>query len=109
MDKECRHIKSNGLKCQSPAMRGSQFCYFHGRKRIYVARPSRDAQIELPPLDSLASVHAALNQVMIALAAGTITTKRAGVFLNAIQIARQTVCSLPFAPPSLKPPPPGPR
>jgi hypothetical protein len=25
--KEYRHIKSNGLKCKSPAMRGSAFCY----------------------------------------------------------------------------------
>ena len=45
---ECRFIKSNGLKCQSPAMRGSQFCYFHGRTRIYVQRPRSREPLRLP-------------------------------------------------------------
>jgi hypothetical protein len=31
MYEECRFIKSNGLKCQSPAMRGCLFCYFHAQ------------------------------------------------------------------------------
>lgn len=25
----CRHIKANGLRCESPALRGETFCYFH--------------------------------------------------------------------------------
>jgi hypothetical protein len=25
----CRHIKTNGLRCESPALKGSQFCYDH--------------------------------------------------------------------------------
>jgi len=28
----CRHIMPSGLQCQSPAMRGSAFCYHHGRR-----------------------------------------------------------------------------
>jgi hypothetical protein len=27
----CRHLKTNGLRCQSPALNGELFCYFHGR------------------------------------------------------------------------------
>ena len=38
MFKECRFIKANGLKCQSPALRGSPFCYFHSRTRVVVPR-----------------------------------------------------------------------
>ena len=33
MFRECRHIKSDGKKCHSPAQRGSAYCYFHARSR----------------------------------------------------------------------------
>jgi hypothetical protein len=33
MFRECRHIKTDGKKCHSPAKRGSAFCYFHARSR----------------------------------------------------------------------------
>jgi hypothetical protein len=26
---ECEHIKSNGIRCGSPAMRGAKLCFFH--------------------------------------------------------------------------------
>jgi hypothetical protein len=98
---ECRFIKSNGLKCQSPAMRGSQFCYFHGRTRIYVPRPrSREKSLELPPLQNQASIHAALNQVLQAIASGDLDSKRAGNLLYALQMAQQTVYAASFSTPA---------
>ena len=90
---ECRFIKSNGLKCQSPAMRGSQFCYFHGRTRIYVQRPRSREPLELPPLQDLASIHVALNEVFQALASGDLDSKRAGNLLHALQLAQHTLCA----------------
>ena len=27
----CRHIKTNGIRCQSAALSGESFCYFHER------------------------------------------------------------------------------
>jgi hypothetical protein len=27
----CRHVKTNGTRCQSPALHGEPFCYFHAR------------------------------------------------------------------------------
>ncbi|HEX3570256.1 MAG TPA: hypothetical protein VHU44_05480 [Acidobacteriaceae bacterium] len=27
----CRHLKTNGIRCQSPALNGESFCYFHTR------------------------------------------------------------------------------
>lgn len=27
----CRHLKTNGIRCQSPALNGETFCYFHLR------------------------------------------------------------------------------
>jgi len=47
MFKTCHHVMPNGLRCQSPAMRGYAFCYYHGRR----ASGHKDAQrnhIELP-------------------------------------------------------------
>ena len=92
---ECRFIKSNGLKCQSPAMRGSQFCYYHGRTRIYVPRPRSSEPLQLPPLQNNTSIHAALGQVLQALASGNLDTKRAGNLLYALQMAQQTVYAAP--------------
>ena len=101
MYNECRFIKSNGLKCQSPAMRGSQFCYFHGRTRIYVPRPrSRGKSLRLPPLKDQASIHAALDKVLRALASGDLDSKRAGNLLYALQMAQQTVYAAPYSPPA---------
>ena len=85
---ECRFIKGNGLKCQSPAMRGSQFCYFHGRTRIYVPRPRSREPLQLPALQNRASIHAALNEVFQALASGNLDPKRAGNLLQALQMAQ---------------------
>ena len=33
MTPECRHIKTSGGKCGSPALRGQPYCYFHSRLR----------------------------------------------------------------------------
>ena len=102
---ECRFIKSNGLKCQSPAMRGSQFCYFHGRTRIYVQRPRSREPLQLPPLQNLASIHVALNEVLQALASGNLETKRAANLFQALQMALQTVHAAPSPAPARQQPP----
>jgi len=102
MIKECRYIKTNGLKCQSPAMRGSQFCYFHGRKHIYVSNTrSKDHALQLPTLEDSTCIHLALNEVLQALASGNIDLNRAGKLLYALQVAEQTICSAPMRPPNL--------
>lgn len=31
MDRICRHVKTNGLRCGSPAFKGRLFCYHHSR------------------------------------------------------------------------------
>ena len=33
MYNECRHIFTGGRKCQSPALREQNFCYFHANTR----------------------------------------------------------------------------
>lgn len=46
----CRHIKTNGKACNSPALTGHPFCYFHGKLRqrhrdLNSARPTRPAEV----------------------------------------------------------------
>ncbi len=39
----CRHIRTNGLRCKSPALTEAPYCYFH------TASTSATAAIATPP------------------------------------------------------------
>lgn len=97
MCKQCRHVMPSGLHCQSPAMRGSAFCYFHARAQR-PARPSREARIEIPPVLDPAGTMYVLNQIVQALGAGLISNRRAAVLLYGIQMASGDPSALPAAP-----------
>jgi hypothetical protein len=86
--KECRHIMSSGLHCKSPAMRGSAFCYFHGRAPR-PARPLRspEANIEVSPVVGSMGCARAVNQIMQALASNRISSRRAAILLQGVQMA----------------------
>jgi len=86
--KECRHIMPSGLHCKSPAMRGGSFCYFHGRAPR-PARPPRplESNIEIPLLNSRREIVRALSRIMQALGANHISSRRAAVLLQAVQMA----------------------
>ena len=87
----CRHTKTNGLVCQSPASGTSAYCHFHkklGRTRVssvgsgpalreHVLYPLRDAQ----------SIRQALSMVLSGLTSGRIPTAQAGKMLFALQTA----------------------
>ncbi len=55
--RRCVHVKPNGLRCGSPAMRGDPFCFFHER---WYNQPAEDT---FPPLDDSNGVQLALMQV----------------------------------------------
>lgn len=97
MYNECRFVKPNGLKCGSPALRGSPFCYFHARNRVYVPRRLHTGEkvFEVPPLVTTAGIHEALNAIFQALACGNIDSKRAGSLLYALQIAQKNLETTP--------------
>ena len=95
--KECRHIMPSGLHCKSPAMRGGAFCYFHGR----APRPTRPARplesnIEVSPVDGSRGCALACNQIMQALAANRISTRRAAILLQGVQMASGQVLPGPI-------------
>ena len=94
---ECRHVMPNGRQCQSPATRGSAFCYFHGRA-IHPARSARSPQpveemIELTPVEDSQSTVYAVNEIMQALAANQLSSRRAATLLYAVQLLSGTVAS----------------
>jgi hypothetical protein len=93
MYKECRFVKPNGLKCGSPALRGSPFCYFHARNRVYVPRRLHTGEkvFEVPPVATPAGIHQALGAIIQALACGEIDSKRGGKLLYALQLAQKNL------------------
>lgn len=92
MYKECRHIKSDGTKCQSHALTGKPFCYFHTRLHGLASKPSTVFDtIEIPVLEDRSAIQLALSQVLSALGSSRLDAKRAGLYLYGLQIASQNV------------------
>ncbi len=86
--KECRHVMPNGLHCKSPAMRGSAFCYFHGRTLRPALQPRPlETNIEIPAVIGSNGCAGALNQILQALANNRISSRRAAILLQGVQMA----------------------
>jgi hypothetical protein len=93
----CRHIKTNGLQCHSPALDDGQWCYFHhrlhGRHEKYRYTEATRGyllpgqHIELAALEDRESVQVALSVVINALASGNLDIKRATALLYGLQLA----------------------
>ena len=63
----CRHIKTNGHRCQSPALLGTTYCYFHSRVHTMAkAKSSVWDNINLPLLEDSASIQVAISQIAAA-------------------------------------------
>ncbi len=103
----CNHVRTNGTVCQSPALRESDFCYFHQRERqrqhnLRQARtvklstkvPDRDdmdaeilESLALPVLEDAAAIQVAASALIRAVTSNHITERRAGLALYGLQIA----------------------
>ncbi len=87
---ECRHIKTSGGKCGSPALRGKPYCYFHSRLKERINQPSispSPLSKEIANLEDRGAIQHAVTEVARAVADYRIDTKRAGILLYALQIA----------------------
>jgi hypothetical protein len=107
----CRHIKTNGTRCQAPSLTGGLWCYFHQRlhQRHNTFRPTAATRgylipgqhVELSALEDRESVQVALSVVINALATGQLEIKRATALLYGLQLASNNARGLqtkPFAP-----------
>ncbi len=94
----CSHIKTNGLKCGSPALRHQTLCYFHyhwdrrERRRIRLGGPvgmNKNTGIELPILEGPESIMLAIMEVQAALLDARIDRLVANTLLYSLQLAMQ--------------------
>jgi hypothetical protein len=84
----CRHIMPSGRNCQSPAMRGSAFCYHHGRRIPPRGKgPSAGHRVPMPATLDRHGITRALHGVLQGLADDRISARRAAVLLQGLQMA----------------------
>ena len=77
----CMHVRANGVRCGSPAMRGDAHCYFHDR--LY----NRPAEEAFPFLEDAASIQMAIMQVLDGLRRGKLEKGVANSLLFGLQTA----------------------
>ncbi|MBZ5616195.1 MAG: hypothetical protein LAO23_19480 [Acidobacteriia bacterium] len=91
--RRCRHVKTNGTQCGSPALTGKELCYYHEQNRpqaveLYLdGERYSDGRIVLPVFEDAHSIQTVIRQVVQLMLARRIDRKDAGVLLYALQIA----------------------
>lgn len=88
----CKHVRTSGLRCLAPALRGRTLCYAHTRMAA-----GKKAGLQLPPLEDASSIALAAMQIVQQLLDGKIDRKTAAVSLYGIQIVASTLNHKPFA------------
>jgi hypothetical protein len=83
----CTHIKVNGVRCGSPALRGEVFCYFHQRMIRGVRTPGKSRLHPIAILEDEEGIQASLMEIVNALVRNTIDLRRAQLILRALHIA----------------------
>ncbi len=84
----CGRTKPRGGKCESPALRGKSFCYYHDPRRLRSANAVKVRYfLELPMLETEGAVRAAISETVQALARKEIDTQYGGRLLYALQLA----------------------
>jgi hypothetical protein len=124
----CRHIKTNGKRCQSPSLGLSAFCYFHSRlhrrhrnlveNSSALAVPNHNPttsasgtpqylpdyamqnpiELDLPPVEDAESIQVSISLLIAALARNRIDPKRAAVLLYGLQLASTNAKSITIEP-----------
>ena len=91
--RRCRHVKTNGTQCGSPALKGKELCYYHEQNQpreveLYIdGERYSDGSIMLPVLEDAHSIQTVIRQVLQLMLSRRIDRKDAGVMLYALQIA----------------------
>lgn len=86
----CRHIMSDGVRCHAPAMRASNFCYYHTKNR-FRARIGAMEDCEIPIPEDKASIRTSIAQTLNALISKRIDAKTAGLVIYGLQLALHSV------------------
>src|SRR5512133_823326 len=92
---QCTHVKADGIRCGSPALRGEAFCYFHHHNADH--RPRRDAKaVDIPFPEDAQCVQVGLYNVMQAVIERKIDEKRARLLIWSLQVAAAQTRTLRF-------------
>ena len=95
--KYCQHVKEGGSFCNSAALRGRRYCYFHLRlraRRLAMAKAEamkKAWRLDLPALEDMHAVQTAIMQVVDALARGAVDPQVAKQILYGLQQAGTNV------------------
>lgn len=88
----CRHIKTNGLRCESPALKGTQFCYYHSKVHTVGAEPHlKYGPLQLPAPEDSAAIQLSVARINDAIVNGRLDLKKATAIFYGIQIAAQFI------------------
>jgi hypothetical protein len=92
----CHHLQPTGKRCGSPALRGERFCFFHHptRRPPTHTAPAR-TPFHLPALHDAEDLQIAISEVIRRLADNTLDTKRAGLLLTTLQMAKANLAAMP--------------
>jgi hypothetical protein len=94
----CSHIKTNGMKCASPALRHHTLCYFHyqwqrrDQRRIRLGGPigmGKNSGVELPLLDGPEAILLSIMEIQRGLLDQRIPIKMGTALLYSLQLALQ--------------------
>ncbi|MGO8759810.1 MAG: hypothetical protein ACLQG3_16955 [Terracidiphilus sp.] len=85
---ECRHVMTSGKKCESPALKGTPFCFFHTKfHRLAHQRVGPVESLDIPVIEDRFAVQLAIGQVIKALVNDTIDPRCAALLLSALRLA----------------------
>jgi hypothetical protein len=91
--RRCRHIRTNGTQCGSPALKAKELCFYHQQNQpkpveLYVdGERYADGQIIIPVFEDAHSIQTVIRQVVQLMLSRRIDRKDAGILLYALQIA----------------------
>jgi hypothetical protein len=94
--RQCTHIKVNGVRCGSPALKDEFFCYFHTRLVKGVRGPYESRIAPSCNLESIDAVQYSLMDLLERVLIGDIDFKRAALMIRILHIAAKNAKSLSF-------------
>src|ERR1035438_4982490 len=91
--RRCRHVKTNGTQCGSPALKAKELCYYHEQNQpreveLYLdGERYSEGSIVLPVFEDAHSIQTVIRQVVQLMGSRRIDRKDAGLLLYTLQIA----------------------
>src|SRR5581483_2211921 len=89
----CQHVKTNGIRCGSPALRGAAFCYNHS----LIHNPGLPLGVpgyQLPPLECQSDIQLAMRDAVQSYLHRRLTDTQARTIIYAISVVAPYACRI---------------